>query len=78
MEQIKTQWKNDPNGYAREYYKENSKIFIPCVCGCAIKKVMLIQHLKTKKHKYKMLELENKNLKSNPFFEQVENLRDSL
>jgi hypothetical protein len=79
MENItKGLWKTDPNEYAREYYKTNCKIFVPCVCGCSVKKVLMTKHVKSKRHKLNILVIENQELKEKFYPEIIENLKDSF
>ncbi len=56
-------WQQDPNAYARNYYKLTSKITVECDCGQKIKKCHYIKHLKSKNHKHTLLAIENVLLK---------------
>ena len=40
-------WQQDPNAYARNYYKLTSKITVECDCGQKIKKCHYTKHLKS-------------------------------
>lgn len=46
----KKSWKTDPNGYARNYYKEKRDIMVTCSCGKEVKKLTIAKHLKGKRH----------------------------
>ena len=56
-------WKDDPNKYAREYYKLKNKEIISCICGKEVKKLLMCHHIKSKCHKYNIMKLQLEEMK---------------
>ena len=56
-------WSTDANFYMRQYYKLKSKELVKCCCGKEIKILTVKKHLKSKNHKYNMMENEISDLK---------------